>query len=284
MPELDWNDLRFVLALARGTTLAAAARRLGVNESTVGRRIARAEQRLGARLFDRMRGAFHLSAAGAVAVAGAERVEQELQALTAALAGTDRAAAGTVRLTSVPLLVNRILVPALPALLNAHPGLRVELIAEPRNLSLTKREADIALRLARPERELRTIARRVGQLDYALYGSADRSAAALPWLTYEDAMADLPQSRWIAEQAGDAALLAVNDAEALMAGVKAGLGKALLPIAVAEQEAGLARLDSGPPALSRELWLMVHPDLRDLTRVRTVMDWVALVMPKVPPG
>lgn len=277
MQALNWNDLRVLLALARCQTLAAAARQLGVNESTVGRRLAAAEERLGTRLFERSLGLCRPTEAGAAVVAGAERVELEVQELEAAAAGRDRLAAGTVRLTSVPILVNRFLLPAVPSLLRAHPQLRLELIAEPRDLSLTKREADVALRLARPRKELRAVARRVGRLDYAVYGPKRKKADRLPWITYEDSMADLPQWRWIADRLGTedgVSPVLVNDAEAILQGVKAGLGKSLLPIAVAERESGLIRLDQGAPVLSRELWLMVHPELRDLTRVRVVMDWL----------
>ena len=279
MQDLDWNDLRFVLAVVRSQSLAGAARRLGVNESTVGRRIARAERRLGARLFERSQGQLHPTEAGAAVVAGAERVELEVQALEGAVSGADRLAAGTVRVTSVPIVVNRLLVPALPPLLSAHPQLEVELIAEPRDLSLTKREADIALRLARPQKELRAVARRVGRLDYAVYGPRRKSRKALPWITFEDGMADLPQWRWIAERASRdgerSAPVFVNDAEAILHSVNAGLGRSLLPVAIADREPGLVRLEAGPPPLSRELWLMVHPELRELTRMRVVMDWLA---------
>ncbi len=133
MPDLNWNDLRFVLAVARSQSLAGAARRLKVNESTVGRRLAEAERRLGARLFERNHGAYHPTEAGQAAIAGAERVELEVQAVEAAISGADGRAAGVVRLTSVPIMVNRVLVPALPKLLREHPQLRVELIAEPRD-------------------------------------------------------------------------------------------------------------------------------------------------------
>lgn len=279
MQALDWHDLRFVLAVARSRSLAGAARRLGVNESTVGRRVARAERRLDARLFERGPGRFHPTAAGRAVVAGAERVELEVQALEGAVSGADRLAAGTVRLTSVPIVVNRVLVPALPRLLRDHPQLRVELIAEPRDLSLTKREADIALRLARPRKDLRAVARRIGRLDYAVYRPARESGGPLPWITYEDAMADLPQWRWMAEQpVGDRDApppVTVNDAEAIIGSVKAGLGKSLLPVAVADREPGLVRLDDALAPLSRELWLMVHPELRNLVRIRVVMDWLA---------
>jgi DNA-binding transcriptional LysR family regulator len=176
-------------------------------------------------------------------------------------------------------MVNRVLLPALPGLLAAHPHLQIELIAEPRDLSLTKREADIALRLARPQKELRTLARRVGELDYAVYGPAAAGPdEALPWITYDDSLRDLPQARWIAEQiAGDpeaAPQVLVNDAEAILAGLKAGLGKSLLPRALGEKEPGLKRLGDCPPGLTREIWLMLHPDLKDLIRTKLVTAWL----------
>ncbi len=282
MQALNWNDLRFVLAVARSQSLAGAARRLKVNESTVGRRLAEAERRLGARLFERSHGAYHPTEAGQAAIGGAECVELEVQAVEAATSGADRIAAGAVRLTSVPIVVNRVLVPALPKLLREYPQLRVELIAEPRDLSLTKREADIALRLARPRKDLRAIARRIGRLDYAVYGPRRKRSKPLPWITYEDDMANLPQWRYMAERpVGDRAAppaVTVNDAEAILQSVKAGLGKSLLPTAIADKEPGLVRLSDGPPPLARELWLMVHPELRNLVRISVVVDWLVAVV------
>ncbi|MGI9335830.1 MAG: LysR family transcriptional regulator [Gammaproteobacteria bacterium] len=276
---MNWHDLRFVLAAARSQTLAGAARELRVNESTVARRIAQAEHKLGARLFERTGGVLSPTEAGRLAVGSAERVEIEVQAIEVAIGDADRLAAGTVRITSVPLLVNRMLVPALPRLLDDHPDLRVELIAEPRDLSLMKGEADIALRLARPHKELRSLARRIGPLDYAVYAASHATAEPLPWITYEGGMTDLPQRAWIAERiARDEAggsVLEVNDAEAILHGVKSGLGRSLLPVAVADREPGLVRVGDDGPALSRELWLMAHPELRRLMRIEMALAWIA---------
>jgi len=274
----NWDDLRIVLSVARTRSFAGAARQLGVNESTISRRIARAERRLRARLFERSVGKLEPTEAGAELIRRAERIELEVQATQSTISGVDERAAGTVRVTSVPIVANHILAPALADILDEHPGLRIELIAEPRDLSLTKREADIALRLARPQKEIRAIARRIGRLPYAVYGPALQADNALPWITYEDLMNDLPQSRWIAETiARDCASeprVLVNDAETLLRCVAAGLGKSLLPVAVGEQEPELVRIGESPQSLSRELWLMVHPDLRDFTRIRVVMDWI----------
>ena len=281
MPEFNWDDLRFLLALTRSGSLAGAAKRLGMNESTVGRRIARLEAQLGTRLIERSGGSLQPSEAGAQVLAAAERVELEAQSIASRIGGEDRRVAGTVRLTTVPLLVNRMLTPALPDLLQAHPALEIELIAEPRDLSLTKREADIALRLARPRTEARNLARRIGNLDYAAYGPAQSDAEALPWITYEDSLTDLPQARWITERLNAegtaAAQVKVNDAEGLLQSLRAGLGKSLLPVQIAEQDASLRRLNGHPPGPSRELWLITHPELSGLPRIQAVADWLAFL-------
>lgn len=281
MQKEDWDDLRIVLGAARAGSFVEAARMLSVNESTVVRRLAQAEERLAARLFDRHQGKLTPTPAGAEMVRRAERVEAEVQEVMHALRGTDARVAGTVRLTSVPLMVNRVLIPALPRLLRQHPSLEIELVAEARVLSLTKREADIALRLARPREEIRAVARKVGELAYAVYAPAGADPARLPWLTYEDGMSDLPQAEWIARQLAQdqhpGSMVRVNDAEALLSCLSAGLGKTLLPLAIGDRTPGLRRLGDCQRELTRELWMLVHPDLRRLDRVRAVMDWTALV-------
>ena len=284
MQGLKWDDLQFILAVERQQSLAAAARQLGVNESTVARRIAGAEKRLGTRLFNRIQGILKVTDAGRLAVLSAERMELEMQALEHTITGNDSLAAGTVRLTSVPIIVNRVLVPALQSLLFENPQLRVELIAEPRSLSLTKREADIAIRLARPDKEFRAITRRIGILDYAVYAHAQQPEEELPWITYEDSLSNLPQHRWLArllsQQDNIPAAVAVNDAETLLQCIKSRLGKSLLPVVVGDPEPDLIRLDYDVSTFSRELWMMVHPDLRELKRIRVVLDWlIAAVSP-----
>jgi DNA-binding transcriptional LysR family regulator len=273
MQGMEWSDLRHVLAAARAGTLAAAARRLGVNQTTVARRIAAAETALGVRLFDRIDGALRPTREGEAAVARAAQVEREVEALARGIGGADSSPEGVVRLTSVPILVNRLLVPALPRLHAAYPRLQVELIADRRNLHLTRREADIAVRLARPEAGT-ALGRRIGRLDYAVYGPR-RGAGDPPWITYEDGLGHLPQARWIAAQvqAPAHAPLRVDDAETILHAVRAGLGKSLLPCFVAEDAKDLARIGARV-ALSREIWLVVHRDLRAQARIGAVIGWL----------
>lgn len=278
MQDPDWSDLRVVLALARCGTLAEAARRLRVDPTTVARRIVRAEAVLGVRLFDRVEGSWRPTAAGASAAVAAERMEGEAGALAEAVAGADTRVAGSVRLTAVPILVDRVLVPALPGLLARHPELTVELVAEPRVLSLTRREADLALRLARPAGEQATLARRIGRLAYAAYAPAGTTAATLPWIGYDDSMADLPPARrTMALAARDGRPLAgvrVNDGGGLLQAIRAGIGRGLLPQMVGDGAAGLARIDEPAAEFDRELWLLTHPELRGLARIKAVAGWV----------
>ena len=278
MQEFNWDDLRFLLALARSGRLAPAADRLGVNETTVSRRLEALQNALGARLFERVAGQYHSTPTCQAVLRHAEQVEQEIDRLTESLSGADARVAGQVRLTSVPIIVHRVLIPALPSLIQEHPALDLELIAEPQNLSLTKRDADLALRLARPQQEHRILTRRLGRVDYAVYAKTSVGRDDLPWITYDEVRAGLPQAVWM-DQAAKAAgsetmALRVNDAEAVLHAVEAGLGKSLLPRAIADRRKGLVRLDAPGPTPSRELWLLVHPELRRLARIQAVIDWI----------
>ncbi|MCP5084067.1 MAG: hypothetical protein GY948_20455 [Alphaproteobacteria bacterium] len=184
-------------------------------------------------------------------------------------------AEGTVRLTSVPLLINHILVPALPALLSDHPNLNLELIAEPKDLSLTKREADFAVRLSRSNREAPILAQKIGELSYGVYGSASRASGPPNWIVYDDTMAHLPHAKWLAAQsASGTTAVAVNDAETVLACLRTGLGASLLPVAVGDGLDGLSRLDFAPLPPSREVWLLSHPDHKNLVRMNVVAEWV----------
>src|SRR5260221_7125821 len=220
----------------------------------------------------------------------AEKIERELSRLDAALSGADDISAGTVRLTSVPIIVNHILVPAAPILLKRHPGLQLELIGDARDFSLTRREADLALRLARPKTGgTRLITRRVGTVRYGVYASAScspRDARVLPWITYDETMAHLPQARWIAATVDGnrerIASVRVNDAEAVLEAVMSGAGRSLLPCVIAEGNSRLRRLDAKrqAPALTRELWLLAHSALRTLARIEAVVAWIEQIAPR----
>ncbi len=277
MQDLNWDNLRFFLAASRHLSFSRAARSLGVNESTVARRVAQMEKQLGARLFDRHLKKIQLTAPGFDLLPFAERMETESLKAETCLARSEKAVSGTVRVTAVPLLVNYVLIPALPLLLSNHPALKVELVADAENLTIAGREADLALRLARPQGDLRAITRKIGTLDYALYGRKDIAGEALNWIAYDSSMKGLPHADWLNEQISRnpeaTTLLSVNDADSMLHALKAGLGQSVLPVRVGDAEKTLSRRRATdcPP---RELWMMVHPERRNLLRIKAVTDWV----------
>jgi DNA-binding transcriptional LysR family regulator len=282
MQGLDWNDLRCLLALARSGSFAGAARLLRLDATTVARRLRALERMLGTQMFERdPGGALKSTGAGIAAIARAETIEAEIAGLAAAMEGTASGVQGRVRLTTVPILANRILIPALPRLLGRNPGLKIDLMADARGYDLARREADIALRFARPDPALghRILGRRLASLHYAPYAAAGtpRNGAGLPWLGYDESLDHLPQAVWLRRAKGPSAAFAANDAESLIHATAAGLGRTLLPQIIGDAEPRLTRLRGTglPPLPTREVWLLTHRDLRPLPRVAAVVDWLA---------
>ena len=287
MQDINWDDLKVILAIFRAKSLAGAARKLGVNETTVARRLAKIENQLDARVFERKSKSLLPSQTGRFVVHSAERVELETQSLGNKVIGADKIVAGVVRLTAVPIMINHLLVPALSQLLNRYPELELELIADSRELSLTNRQADLALRLVRPSKELHTLARRIGQFDYGVYASVNSDAELVDWLTFEEGMRHLPQAQWIRDHTLRHNLVianaSVNDGETILAMVKAGMGRSLLPLIVGDADPELVRLDE-EVKLSREIWLVVHPELRQLARINAVVEWLTMLVGNISKG
>jgi DNA-binding transcriptional LysR family regulator len=288
MQPSNWNDLRYLLAVKRGRTLAAAARQLRVDSTTVSRRLAALQAALNTELVQRKgRDTLILTRAGDRVVRRAEAMEQQFQRVGDAAGADHDPCIGTVRITSVPILVNRVLAAASKDLLDDHPGLIIELVPDSRDYSLTHREADIALRLARPVTGGTSVkARRIAMLDYAAFAPAAagaREARRLPWITFADEMSHLPQARWIAgatrRAEGSLSGLRVRDAETALEAAAAGLGKTLLPVIVAARDPRLRRLDAGAGQTgpSREIWLLAHTAQVELARVLAATRWLERV-------
>jgi DNA-binding transcriptional LysR family regulator len=285
----NWNDLRYLLAVKRGSTITAAARLLSVDDTTVSRRLAALQLASGSTLFSRQPdGRLRLTASGDAMAQCAEIMERQVDIANESLGAGRGQSAGSVRLTSVPIVANRLLVPAIGKLLERHPALQVELIPESRDLSLLRREADLAIRLARPSSGGANVkARRIGTLQYSVYAARSysvKAAARLPWITYDDSLAHLPQAKWMTKAASgkldDIYRLRVHDAETAMESVLAGLGKTLLPTFIGAREPRLQRLapDVRSPLPLREIWLLAHADQTDLGRIVAVVSWLENVV------
>lgn len=282
MRDANWDDLRFVAEAARAGTFAAAARALRVNESTVARRVARAERALAAPVFERRAGRLALTQAGRALCDAAETMKETHRRAFSEPADAG-AARGLVRLTAAAVIANHALAPAIGALTAAHPGLAVEVIAEAADLSVLDREVDIALRLARPAAAARAIARRLADLTYRAYAAAaDGRGADCPWIAYGERMAHVPQRAWISQAAerGRLAPVSVSDAETLLACIRTGAGRGYLPAFAGDADPALRRVDA--PERKRELWLIVDPAQRRFPRIRAVADWAAETIAKLP--
>jgi DNA-binding transcriptional LysR family regulator len=273
----EWSDLRVVLGVARAKTLRASAQSLHVDQSTISRRVAALEEALGVRLFERLEGSMTPTRAGEIVIEAAEEIETQVLSIQERVGNQDGATAGIVRLTTVTTIANHVLIPAMPLLRDQHPALSLELISDNTNLSITRREADLAVRFARPAKDDGMLCKRIGEIEYSAFHVVGTSVDDLPWLTYEDSHTDVPQARWIASKNRDANQipLLVNDGEAILYAVRSGLGKSLLPTFMQKQFKELRILPDYGTVLTREVWLIVHPRIRQLARVQAVMSWIA---------
>lgn len=280
---LDWGNLLFFLELTRSGSLSRAAQRLGVDRNTVGRRVAALEAELGLPLFERGPQGWCCTSAGDELAALASRVEEDVLAIARHADARDRTPAGTVRLTTSVVIASHLLAPAVQALRARFPRLLLEVSADYRTYDLSRREADLALRLGRP-RDAGLVARKLSPIAYGFYGSpafaAERRGrvdlARDPLLAYEPESS--PQERWLDQLApGRTVAFRCNTGLPLAAAARGGLGAAVLPCFVADQDPGLVRLD-GPEPPPYELWLLVHGDLRRVPRVRAVIEWVDRVV------
>jgi DNA-binding transcriptional LysR family regulator len=279
--KLDWGNLRFFLVLARSGSLSRAAQRLSVDRNTVARRVAALEEELGLPLFERGPQGWTRTPAGDELAALASQIEEDVLALARHVDARDRALAGTVRLTTATHLSAHLLVPALPALRERHPGILLEIAADQRTFDLSRREADLALRMGRP-RDGGLVTRKLSDVAYGLYAARDSAAARRgsvdlagdPFLSFDASLAGAPQERWLARVAPERhVVFRCNSTASLHAAARLGIGIAVLPCFVAEDDPALTRLE-GPEPVKHELWLLVHGDLRRAPRVRAVIEWV----------
>jgi DNA-binding transcriptional LysR family regulator len=279
---LEWDDLRSFLAIARHGSLSAAARALKVTQTTMGRRLEGLHAKTGARLLQRTPAGFVLTPAGERVMANVERMEAEALSIERAITGEDARIAGQVRITTVESFGARILTPLLKPLLDRQPELEIELITDTRSLSLSRREADVALRLAEFEQH-EAVVRRVGDMAFGLYASPgyleargrpdlDAGSPGHACVSLQEDLALLPEAKQLAEVMREGRVrLRANSREAQLQAALAGFGLAILPCyLVLDQK--LVELPLPKGRLMRGIWLGVHRDTRHTPRIRLVLD------------
>jgi DNA-binding transcriptional LysR family regulator len=279
--SLDITDLPLVLALSRARTLAGAAEGLGVDLSTVFRRLNSLEKRLRVRLFDRGPRGYQLTSAGQRAASAAERVETELLALDREISGRDQQLSGVVRVTASETFAYGVLPRLFAQFREQHPRIQIVLTIDNRTLDLSRREADVALRVRRPT-DASLFGRKLTSIAWAFYGATGTGTlkrdgrgfnfarhTVIGW----DEPARIVANDWIsanvpADRIGYRSNSLVNQ----LLTVRAGIGIALLPCYLGDRAAGVRRVSGVLPDLTSELWIVTHQDLKDTARIRAFLS------------
>lgn len=281
MSEFNWNDLRAFLAVARTGRLSAAAARLDTDHTTVGRRLAALEARLGARLFDRTPGGHVPTPQGERLLPTAEAMESLAIRAAGELGDADRSLTGVVRIGAPEGFGSYVVAPLMTGLADRHPELEIQLVATPGLVNITKREADIAVTLSAP-RAGRLAARRLTDYRLGLYASPDylearpsiRRRADMNghrFVGYIDDLLHAPELDYM--DAPDVEVVVRLQSSNLIAQLQAclaGAGLCVLPHFIAARTPGLVQVLPEAVRLERSLWLVVHADLRRLARIRAV--------------
>lgn len=293
--RLVWDDLRLVRSIADHGGLSGAAEQLGLAASTVFRRLEQMEAALDVTVFERHRAGYALTPAGEELLALAERVDEDVTAVARRIAGQQRAQKprGELSIATNDTLLTELLTPLFAVFGRRHPEMRLNVRVGNPSLNLARRDADIAIRATdHPPENLAGI--RIARMVWAPYGKASpaagrRAAGAAPleegpWVTLNDELAGHSSTRFVrtnvpAERIG----YTVNTVSGLAEAIEAGIGVGYLPCVVGDTRPGLARLGPLAPALGNNLWLLSHPDLRGVARVRVMLDFLAAEMVKLRP-
>lgn len=273
---MDWQDLQFFAAIARAGSLSAAAREMRVDHATVGRRLAALEQALGLKLADRLPRQARLTSDGQAIAALTARIEETARHIERHARGARAAPAATVRVSASPAVAARLIAPAMAAFHIDNPGITIHLAGASAKALLDRGEADIAIRLSRPEQP-DLIASRIGLMRFGLYATPVH--AALPpsewrFIAYDDTLDHVSQQIWLQSLlAGRPIVFRASDLFALQEAARTGLGAAVLPRFMGDFDETLVEVPVAKPPV-REIWLVAYPDLTRSPAIRAVMDFI----------
>jgi DNA-binding transcriptional LysR family regulator len=279
---MNWEDLRYFHAVARAGTLSGAARALGVDNATVGRRLAALEAALNVRLVERLPRAARLTALGRQVHEQADAMEAGALAIERIVLAARSEEHGKVAITAPPVLARHFLAPNLRALSERHPQVQLSILSEAQVVSLARLDADLALRLTPPV-DNTDIAQKIGLMPFGLYAARDYPHAHAPadwaFIAYTARQADFAHLRWLYEVIdGRRVVCEVTDLSNQYEAACSGIGVAGLPCFIGDADPRLQRLPDGHLPLALDVWIALHPDRRHDRLVRnTMQDIVELV-------
>ena len=279
---IDWDDVRYFLAVAQRGSVRAAAERLGVNHSTVLRRIGQLEERLGAHMFEKLPSGYRLTAAGEEVLELANQMEASSHQLETRVLGRDRTVRGLLRVTLAPTLATHLLMPDLADFARLYPDIEMDILASGELANLTKREADVAIRVVydRKTLPLNLHGLKGPELFSGVYMSRDRLAAwragapdPIRWIVIS--RHGIPD--WAHEGEVKAARVPfkTTDGEAQLVAVRQGLGMTTLPCFVGDADPLLARVPGTDLHLQGTLWLLTQGETRKMERVRLFTEFLS---------
>ena len=283
---MEWDELRYFLAVARSGSLTESGRALRTSPATVARRISALERQLGARLFDRKQSGYVLTENGKAIRVQAQDVEEAVLTVERQVLGRDLRPSGKVRVATTDDVATFVVAPQMAEFRLRWPDVALEIVAQQDVANLTRRDADVALRLARPKQASYLI-RKVGQWNLALYAARTyvkannlkpglRDFSKVAFITWTTEGSHFVGGPWLREHAHDSAVaLNASTRRIHYAACKAGIGAAILPCVEADRDRDLIRLLPPSRVSSTPLWLVVHRDLSRTPRVRAVMDFLS---------
>jgi DNA-binding transcriptional LysR family regulator len=280
--SLEWSDLQFFVAVCERGSIGAAAQALGVNHSTVLRRIANLESTLGVRLFDRLPRGYALTEHGQELATAVTGVQEQLDAAQRRVTGADLALSGLIRLTAPDTLLKSLLMPMLCEFQLMHPQVQLEIVGNNQFLNLTQREADVAVRGSNSPPE-NLVGRRAGKIQTALYAARSYLAGLGPehgesdwrWVGHDASLAHLESAKWMHKHvAPERVGIRVTSLVAMVDAVASGFGVSWLLCPLGDALPELVRLREPPPELDTQIWVLTHPDLKRVARVKALTDFL----------
>lgn len=279
---MNWHDMSVILAVAREGSITGAARILNVAHTTIGRRISVIEENLDAKLFIRTRLACIPTDDCREILESIERMEVEALSISAHFQDYEKMPRGLVKIATMPWIIQHIIAPALPSFTAAYPGIAIQFISGARERSIAAHETDISLRFELPPRD-KEKSLDLAQIPYSIYATDVKAPEKLKWATFWEDSLDAHPNRWLQVKQGETEEIGfrANDASLVMAVIRAGVARGLIPDLLGDKETSLVRLSGPAPEIVRTMRLIYHPDMLYLARINAVISWLEDVFKKV---